>query len=176
MEEIPEKYINYIMDLQLLSPALSTDILTISESLMFPLYEHAICFANEKSGQKFSHISDIPSELSNEFFSHVEIAGHIMTLKGLAALDRGDPALAQRMFLDATICIPDARCYIEPYFYSLLMGCVLGWDDDEKAGAAKIILRAEPHISYRLDFLLSRISEILWYSYKAEIKKWLSGI
>lgn len=149
-----------------------TNPLTIAENLIFVLHEHANAYANCKTGMQYKSIYDVPTELQAEYFSQVEIAAPIITMKALAALKTGDPALAHRLFRDATrITTPES--FIEPYFYSLMLDMILGEDEEYLEKAAGQLHDKVPYIKDRINFLLSRVDAPWWKQKEEKLKAML---
>lgn len=140
------------------------DPFTVSEAMLFVLQEHAKRYAMGKTDGAVGGIGDVPRELQNEYYSQVAIAGPLFTEKALAALDAGDPALAYRLLEDAELVTPEPQRYIEPFFYSLLLGLILGEGDEFLSKSAEKILKAEPYIAHRIDTFLSRVNPAYWES------------
>lgn len=151
-----------------------TDTFQISQNLIFVLYEHAIAYAQGKTGTDFEIIDDVPHEIQDEFFAQVAIAPYIFTSKALAALNMADPALAYRLLGDAEK-LTEPKAYVEPFFYSLMLGIILGENEEYLENAAKRLREEAPYIKSRMDFLLSRVNEAWWELIKDKLQKLLSA-
>jgi hypothetical protein len=177
MEDATQKYIDFGKAIRYLAPpefyALHADMLTVCSDLLFPLYEHALAYASGKEGREFAKLSEAPEETVTEFFAKTQIGGPVMTMKGIAAINAGDAGLGMRMFDDAIKCTPEPAAYVEPYFYMLMAGCVFGLEEENRQYLADIILKAQPYIFSRIDYLASRIEADWTELAAAALKKYL---